>query len=185
MIFEAVFTDTTNEGFGVTRDGEGKTVFVSGALTGERATVKIIKELKSYSIGRIEALSEPSPHRAAPDCETYKRCGGCVFRHTSYENELSIKRSFIENALQKAGVTAPPLSTPLHGDPNGYRNKLLLPVSRDENGLYCGFYAGRSHNVIKCAACRLHTDDFAQISAWLLALLQNVSAYDEKSGTGT
>ena len=47
--------DLTNLGFGVGKVN-GAVVFVSGAVTGDIAEVKIIKSASSYYIGKIEKM---------------------------------------------------------------------------------------------------------------------------------
>ncbi len=184
-VFEALFTDVSGEGFGVCHAPDGRACFVASALTGERATVKIIKEYKSYLIGRIEALHEPSEHRTEADCASYKRCGGCAFRHTSYENELEIKRKHAENTLRKIGGLEVALGTPKSGKSDGYRNKLLLPFGEHDGGLFCGFFARHSHTVVECNDCKLHTADFAEITKKTVELLAGNSVYDETRHKGT
>ena len=69
-------------GYGVTRI-DGIVTFVNGAVTGDKAEVKLIKIAKDYAVGRLERLITPSPHREASDCKVFGRCGGCVYRHLS------------------------------------------------------------------------------------------------------
>ena len=49
QFYELEITDITSEGFGVSKAPDGKTVFVSLALKGERVRAKIIKEYKKGS----------------------------------------------------------------------------------------------------------------------------------------
>lgn len=183
-VFSAVFTDISGEGFGVCRAPDGRTLFAAGALPGEEATVKIIKEYKSYLIGRVEQLTKPSPHRAESDCAAYPRCGGCSFRHVDYQTELEYKRAFVKQTfLRNAGMDME-VQLPLSGDQYAYRNKLLLPVTEKDGALYCGFYARHSHTVIPCDNCRLHTEDFGAICKSLLELLKGQTAYNEETGNG-
>lgn len=182
--FEAVFTDVTDKGFGVCRAPDGRTVFAAEAITGERGQVKIIKEYKNYMIGKVEELYETSPHRVEVDCAAYRRCGGCVYRHINYETELELKRNGVEEQLRRTGGIDVSVPLPIHGDPNGYRNKLLLPVGKRDGKLFCGFYAQHSHSIVQCDACLLHTRDFAEITDSLLELLKGKNPYDEATGRG-
>lgn len=182
--FDAQFTDVTDKGFGVCRAPDGRTVFVSDALTGEKAAVKVIKEYKNYMIGRVEEYYEQSPHRVDADCAVYRRCGGCVYRHVDYETELELKRRGVEEQLKRTGGIEASVPTPIHGSPVEYRNKLLLPVGQKDGRLICGFYAAHSHSITECVDCRLHTEDFAAITRKLLELLKGKKAYDESTGKG-
>ncbi len=183
-VFEALFTDVSGEGFGVCRAPDGRACFVASALTGERARVKVIKEYKTYLIGRVEEWLERSPSRTEPDCATFARCGGCAFRHTDYENELEIKRSNAENTLRKIGGLNISLARPKSGKSDGYRNKLLLPFGEKDGRLFCGFFAKHSHTVVECADCKLHTSDFANITKKAVELLAGSTVYDETRHKG-
>lgn len=77
-------TSETNEGMGVGRI-EGYTVFVDGALMGEKVKVRVVKVLKNYSYGKLLDVLEPSCYRVHPPCPVIKRCGGCQIQHMSYE----------------------------------------------------------------------------------------------------
>ena len=183
--FDLSFTDISSEGFGVSRVPDGRTLFAFGALTGEEARVKVIKEYKNYLIGKVEELYKPSPYRIDSDCAAFPRCGGCSFRHLSYEAELEQKRRFVEDVFRRnAGMSEIKVHSPLHGDIEGYRNKLLFPVAEKDGRLYCGFYAHHSHRVIPCDACKLHTEDFGRITEALLEALQGNSVYNEETGKG-
>lgn len=183
-VFTAVFEDITNEGFGVCRAPDGRATFVPQALPGETALVRIIKEYKSYLIGRMERLVTASPDRIEPDCAVFTRCGGCTYRHISYEAELELKRKSVEALFKRNAGMELSVPTPLHGKPDGYRNKLLLPFAERDGVLYCGFYAKHSHTVVPCERCLLHSDDFGAVASRLVALLQGNSAYDEATGKG-
>lgn len=184
-VFDAMFTDISSEGFGVCRAPDGRTLFAFGALMGEEARVKIIKEYKNYLIGRVEELTKPSPLRIESDCAAFPRCGGCAFRYMEYSEELNLKKRFVENAFARnAGMADIKVLPPLYGKSAEYRNKLLLPVAEKDGKLYCGFYANHSHTVIPCNGCKLHTEDFGEIQTALLAALDGLAAYNEETGKG-
>lgn len=182
--FEAEFTDVTDKGFGVCRASDGRTLFAEDALAGERAEVKVIKEYKSYLIGRVEKRLSDSPVRVEPNCGVYRRCGGCVYRHIDYAAELEYKRKSVEEQLRRIGGISAEVPAPISGPAEGYRNKLLLPVGQRDGELVCGFYAAHSHSITPCDDCRLHTPDFGAVTKELLGLLKGKKAYDETTGKG-
>ena len=85
---------------------DGITVFVQGAIKGEKIKIKIIKVLSDFCYGKILEIIEKSEHRREPDCPVYSQCGGCDLRHIKYEETLNIKKQIVENCLQKANVGA-------------------------------------------------------------------------------
>ncbi|MBQ8010519.1 MAG: 23S rRNA (uracil(1939)-C(5))-methyltransferase RlmD [Oscillospiraceae bacterium] len=186
-IYEAEITGMTTEGSGVCRI-DGIAVFVPMTAVGDKLRVKIVKVLKNYAFGIIAELTEPAQGRCEPDCPVFRQCGGCVFRHVTYEEELRYKQDFVQDAFTRIGKLSPEFE-PILGDPNGregYRNKAQYPVAMQDGRLVCGFYARHSHRVIPFTGCLLQPEGFAEILEYLLPALQNagVSAYDERTNTG-
>ena len=128
-IYRAHIDGYSSEGLGIARI-DGQVVFVHGAVRGETCDVLVMKVLKNAAFGKIAALAEPSPARRQPDCPYYGRCGGCDFRHMSYDEELWAKRTRVQDALTRIGgaeVTVEEIlgaEQPLH-----YRNKSIYPIS--------------------------------------------------------
>ena len=127
--------EMTCESFGQDAQGvcrhEGIAVFVPGLLPGERALVRIVKPEKRYAFGRMEKLLEKSPDRTEPFCPIYKRCGGCVCQHMTYEASLAFKRQQVQDLLARVGglsIEVPPVLGMEH--PFGYRNKGAYPSHR-------------------------------------------------------
>ena len=191
-------TDMNNLGAGIARltppensNGELSekpiVVFVQGGVTGDLADVKIIKTAKNYLVGRIETLVEPSEFRVDPGCPVSKRCGGCVYRNVTYEHELECKRRAVENEMRKNHIEVE-VEPPLHGSPDGYRNKAQYPVGRTKDGrIAIGFYAQRTHEIIDLPTnCRLQPEVFGRITEFLRDFLEKnrIEPYDELTGQG-
>ena len=181
----------TFEGYGSEGEAvahlDGMAVFVKGALRGETCRVRLMKVNPTVAWGRLEEVLVPSPARVESDCPHYPKCGGCQLRHMSYEEELALKKTRIEDALRRIGGVDLPVSV-LYGaqKPERYRNKAQFPVSREEGTLRIGFYRARSHQVIDVPDCRLQTAqaDAARgaVKAWMEEY--GVSAYDEARQEG-
>ena len=173
----------SSEGLGIARI-DGQVVFVHGAIRGEVCDVLVMKVLKNAAFGKIAALVEPSPARRTPDCPYYGRCGGCDFRHMSYEEELWAKRARVQDALTRIGgaeVTVEEIlgaEQPLH-----YRNKSIYPISPAGE---VGFYRARSHQVVNVEHCLIQkpeADALAQAVRDYIARFR-VPPYDETTGRG-
>ena len=80
----------TAEGMGVARL-DGRVVFIPGTIRGEDWEVQLLKVNKGVAWGKGTRLISPSPVRQEPDCPYSGRCGGCQYRHMSYEEELAAK----------------------------------------------------------------------------------------------
>ena len=128
-IYRAHIDGYSSEGLGIARI-DGQVVFVHGAVRGETCDVLVMKVLKNAAFGKIAALAEPSPARRQPDCPYYGRCGGCDFRHMSYEEELWAKRARVQDALTRIGGAEVTVEEILGAEqPQHYRNKSIYPIS--------------------------------------------------------
>lgn len=162
-LIEISITGMTAEGMGVGHHG-GMAVFVPLTAPGDTAEVKIVKVLKNFSYGRLERLLFPSPDRIQPDCPAFSQCGGCCYRHISYEAELKIKWTKVRDALTRIGGLEDLPLRPILGaaERNGYRNKALLPLGTAADGsLTMGFYAVNSHRIVNCERCLLQPEEFS------------------------
>ena len=178
----------------VTIDGKGvgkvdnMAVFVPGAALGDELEVKIIKVCKSYSVGKIEKIIVPSKDRIAPDCKHFSRCGGCSFRHISYDAELKIKKKHVSDCISRIGgfkeikideiVPAKNL--------NFYRNKSQIPVGNADGKVIAGFFSPHSHRIVNCDECLLHPAEFDKIARAVKFWMEKfkIPAYNETSNKG-
>ena len=180
-------TDINNFGHGVGRH-DGIVVFVSGAVSGDTARVKIIKANKSWCVGKLEEIIVSSPHRTAEKfCEAPDSCGGCAYRNITYEHELDRKREYVKNAFRKCGIPDADVREVLTaGDIKGYRNKAQYPVKIENGKMRAGFYAAKTHNIVACHYCALQPEIFSEIVGFVcdFADKNGISAYDELTGKG-
>lgn len=194
IIEKLEITDVTAEGNGVGHidtDSGRAAVFVPAAVTGDVIKCRIVKVQKSLCYGIIMEIIAPSDKRYDRGCEVKKTCGGCVFRHISYDAELHIKENIVRNAFVRLGKF-PEESfefMPILGctDTDGYRNKAQYPVAAGKDGkAVCGFYAQRSHRVIPCDECRLQPPVFSEILKVVMEYVnkKHISPYNEETGTG-
>lgn len=182
---ELYIEDFTSEGSGVGHF-EGMAVFVSGAAAGDKAFVHIIKVKSTYAIGKCIKLLKPSKTRIAPDCEYAGSCGGCAFRHISYEAETAMKKKRVEDAFQRIGGINKKLDGFIAAENlTRYRNKAEYPVSFEKE-LKIGFYALHTHRIIDCRDCVLQPEIFADIVAvirkWTVEF--GISIYNSETGNG-
>ena len=179
-------TDITDEGSGIGRY-EGMAVFVPMTAVGDRVRAKLLKVKKNCAYARAEEILTPSPDREENTCPCFRQCGGCVFRHISYEAECRLKQKRVYEAVKRiGGVDMPPEPIIPSDSPDCYRNKAQYPVSQDKNGPQIGFFAERSHRVIDCKDCLLEPAEFAQINDIFRIFItkHHISIYDERTGKG-
>lgn len=187
-LIEVLIEDVSLDGKGIARYN-GIVIFVPFAAVGDKLIVKILKVKKDYAFGKTEKILKKSLHRINVDCDSYYKCGGCVFRHISYDEELRIKSKFVKDSLNKfAGITNFNVSDIIGAkDINHYRNKAQVPVryNRDQK-IISGFFSPHSHNVVECLDCKLHPKEFDKIIFEIKKWMQfyKIVPYDETANTG-
>lgn len=92
--------DNGFEGEGITKI-DNFTIFIPGAIKGEKIKILIVKVLASHAFGKIIKIIDKSEYRQEPDCSTYKRCGGCNIRHIKYEYTLKMKQNAVQSLVNK------------------------------------------------------------------------------------
>lgn len=178
--------DCASNGSGVGKYGR-MTVFVPGAAAGDTVTAHIIKVKKNYAVAKIKDIITPSAHRVEADCERFPSCGGCAFRHISYDEEKKITQRWVKEAFKRIGHIDLPVNPLVSCGSQRYRNKAQYPVGTDsKGGIIAGFYAQKSHRIVNCGDCLLQPAEFAGIVTAVKDWMSNngVPAYDSETGRG-
>ena len=175
-------------------EGEGKakiedfTIFIPGAIKGEKIKILIVKVNSSYAFGKIIEIIEKSRFRTEPDCATYKRCGGCNLRHVEYAETLKMKQNAVQSLVNKTLTKKVNVNETIPmKNPYNYRNKLQFPVGiSKENKPIVGIYANRSHEIIRPEECKIQDEKSLQIAKYLEKIIEefNISVYDENTKKG-
>ncbi len=150
---------------------EGRVVFVSDAVPGERVVARIADDRKR-SFWRAETVRvvETSEHRvphvwsaAGIDRAPADRAGGADFGHIALEHQRELKRRVLAESLARmAGITTDVVVEALAGDDErsgtGWRTRVRLHVDRSGR---LGPFAARSHRVIPVDDLPLAVDELA------------------------
>ena len=164
------------------------TIFIPGAIKGEKVKIIIVKVLSSHAFGKIIEIMEPSKDRQEPDCKTYKRCGGCNLRHIKYEETLKMKLNAVQSLVNKTLKNKVQvqktvgMENPLH-----YRNKAQYPLGIDKEGNpIIGVFANRTHEVIQMENCLIQNPRTEEIAKFILKFIKenNISIYNETTRKG-
>lgn len=174
--------DVTTDGSGVGK-ADGMAVFVPLTAVGDRAKVKILKVKKTYAYGKLLSLQKPSKDRIDNDCPCFNQCGGCAYRHISYDAEKTIKQNKVYENIKRIGVVDLAPQPIITDNSERYRNKAQYPLSLDSK---VGFYAFHSHRIIPCEDCLLQPAIFSKITdivaEW--AKQNDISIYNEAEHIG-
>lgn len=149
-------------GDGLARDGDGRVVFVAGALPGERVRARLTEERPDFARAVAVEVVDPSPDRVSPPCAALAAgCGGCTWQHVGREAQSRLKAAIVTDALRRiAKLEDPPPveSVALAGQPlrttarlgvtasgrAGHRRRLAAPGSATE---------GAGETVVEAEAC--------------------------------
>ena len=188
---EEYIVDIIDNGF----EGEGIakinnfTIFIPGAIKGEKVKIIIVKVLTSYAFGKILEIINPSKDRNINiDCSTYKRCGGCNLRHVNYKTTLKMKKNIVQNLVDKNLKTKVVVKDTIGMEhPFHYRNKAQYPIGLDKNGKpMIGVFANRTHEVIQIDKCLIQNEEAEIIAKFICQFAQknNINVYNEKTCQG-
>lgn len=118
----------THDGRGIVA-GDGKKVFVAGALAGETVRYLRRKSRRNFDEAELLEVVEPAVGRVAPRCAVYARCGGCSLQHMSVAAQREIKLQTLRDNLTRIGGVEPTRwLEPLVGEPWNYRRRARLAV---------------------------------------------------------
>ena len=179
--------DNGFEGEGIAKI-DNFTIFIPGAIKGEKIKVLIVKVLSSHAFGKILEILEKSEKRQEADCLTYKRCGGCNLRHIQYEETLKMKQNAVQSLVNKTLKNKIQVNQTIGMDnPYHYRNKAQYPLGIDKSGEpVIGVFANRTHEVIPMENCFIQNPQTEEIAKYVLQFIKqnHISIYNEETQKG-
>ncbi|MDO4731042.1 MAG: 23S rRNA (uracil(1939)-C(5))-methyltransferase RlmD [Clostridia bacterium] len=191
-LVEIKITSLTSDGSGIGRFNS-MVIFIPNVAVGDVVIARILKVKKNYAYGKLEKILCESESRIENDCKTYLRCGGCCFRHISYEAESELKRQTVYDCLQRIAkfdesfldeIMLPIVKAEKI---NNYRNKAQLPVRlAKDSEVLCGFFSLHSHRVVPLDECKLQPEIFDDIISVIKEWIKEnkITVYDEVKKAG-
>ena len=169
-MIEVDVTNIAHGGVSVARH-DGRVVFVSDAIPGERVLARITDDNKK-SFWRAETVKvvTASEHRrehvwsaASVDRDPDDRAGGAEFGHIELSHQRTLKAQILRESLERmAKVTLAPVVEVVPGDDErnglGWRTRISLHVDEAGN---VGPFAARSHRVIQVDDLPLATPELS------------------------
>ena len=179
--------DNAYEGEGIAKI-DNFTIFIPGAIKGEKVKILIVKVLSSHAFGKVIEIINKSEFRQDSDCLTYKRCGGCNLRHIKYEQTLKIKQNSVQSLVNKTLKNKIEVQETVGMEnPFHYRNKAQYPfgVNKDREPVI-GVFANRTHEVIPIDKCLIQNPQSEEIAKYILNFIKEnkISIYNEKTRRG-
>ena len=160
-------------------------VMVPFTLPGERVRARVFRNHKNFSEADLVAVLVASPHRVAPTCPLFARCGGCQYQHLAYAEQLAWKQRQVAELLQHmAGLADFPVA-PVIPSPRefGYRSK-ITPHFNPPRDLSIpppiGFLRqGTRFDIVDVPRCPIATDAINQNLSTVRASVQARAAAGE------
>lgn len=133
--------------------GRGKAVFVPFVLPGEQIDASLTEQKPGFARATADKVIEPSPYRIQPACPHFARCGGCHYQHTTYEQQLEIKKEILRESLRRTAKLELPTEIEVHPSPPwNYRNRSRLQV-QTKPAFAAGYFKLASHELLPVEDC--------------------------------
>ena len=177
-----------NEGAGLARINNIP-VFIDSACPNDVLKIKITKRNKSYLIGEIIEVIEPSQYRIKPVCALHNICGSCNWQHITYDEQLRQKQNIVKETLERfAGYKEDIKQIIPSPKVTEYRCKVQMPVAQTKvsKRILAGYYKKNSHELINIKFCHMQPTIINEINEFIKeqAQILNIDGYNEKNHTG-
>jgi tRNA/tmRNA/rRNA uracil-C5-methylase (TrmA/RlmC/RlmD family) len=125
----------------------GRIVFVSGAIPGERVRARVERAARGAIFAGVVEVHTASPHRRS--LEHDPACGGQCYRHIDPAFQRQLKREIVADAFRRLGKVTLEQPVQVEASPEtGYRLRARLHV---RNGR-AGFFRAGTHDLCDAAA---------------------------------
>lgn len=145
---EVDIEDLSHDGRGIARVN-GKVIFVSGALPGEKVLVKHTGGNKNFEEGVTTEVLHAVEDRVEAKCQFFNVCNGCTMMHLAPEKQIEFKQNTLkQNLIKMAKLEPQKWLDPLTDSSWNYRRRARLSVRwviakdkvlvgfREKNGRY-------------------------------------------------
>jgi 23S rRNA (uracil1939-C5)-methyltransferase len=165
------------DGRGVARV-DGKTVFIEGALPGERVRVRYFSKRRNFDSGGMVELLETSPNRVTPPCPHFGTCGGCDLQHLHPGAQIKAKQRIVAEQFAHIGKVQPETwLEPVTGPALGYRRRARLGARLvpERGGMHIGFRQRRKSFLANLDTCPVLEPQISTLLPELRVLVGSLS----------
>ncbi|WP_323815038.1 23S rRNA (uracil(1939)-C(5))-methyltransferase RlmD [Cellvibrio sp. NN19] len=157
---EFVIDRLSHDGRGVA-SLDGKTVFIDGALVGEKVTARLVEDHARFIDARIDQLIDCSSERVQPPCEYFSSCGGCQLQYMQPDAQVAMKQNAVLEQLKRWGGVEPrKVLPPITAGDRAYRSRARLGVWYEDDGsVTLGFRQRYSNAITPISQCIVLTPE--------------------------
>ena len=131
---EVIVNDMAPGGWGVIAHN-GQRIYVTGALPGDRIFARVVRQTRGRLEACVERFLSGALKRVAPRCEHFSICGGCLWQHIDYPDQLSLKKAMIVFCFREAGIDTKCVADVIGSEAVCfYRNKMDFTFGRSGTG---------------------------------------------------
>lgn len=159
---------------------DGKVVFVSEALPGERVKAVYTSKRDSFDEAKTLEVLRPSVSRVDPECQYASICGGCSFQHFDSAAQLAFKETVLHEKLQHSIGNDDYRKLPAITGPSfHYRRKARLGVRfvRKKNQVLVGFREKNSSFITQMDSCSVLDSQVSDLLVDLGRLIQSLISF--------
>lgn len=132
---------------------DGKTIFVSLAVPGDRLKCEIRETKGSIAFAEIVEIIEPSPKRIDAPCQYFGTCGCCDMQQMPYTDQLAAKVEIIKDCLRRIAKVEFDGEIKVIGSPKefGYRSRAQWHLNAATKSI--GYYKRNSRDLVAIEDC--------------------------------
>lgn len=177
--------------------------FVPGTIPGQTVRARVKKLKKNYAECDLLEVLHKSDIEIDPPCPYFDSCGGCVWQHVPYEEQLKFKNQAVKDSLERIanikGIELAPVIPAIkqysyrnkfefsYGYQNMWKEKFDDHVVFHDEDPSLGFHRpGKWEEIISVDACMLASEKlnkvFLLVKNWTLS--QNLDVYNPKTKKG-
>lgn len=199
-ILEGIVSRVDYPGKGIVETAEG-TCIVKNVLPGQRILLRVMKKRRGKAEGTLQEVLERAPQERTAPCPHFGSCGGCMYLHLPFEEELELKKGQVERLLDGAMREGARLSgipeedLKVSGWFEGilpaprkyeYRNKMEYTFGDEykDGPLALGMHKrGGFYDIVTVDGCRITDPDFSLILRTTLQYFQETDLAETAAGS--
>ena len=145
---------------------QGLTIFVRGAIKGERIVAEVTQVKKRIAWAETIEVLTSSPHRREAPCHYFREraCGGCDFQHIDLAFQRELKAEVVADSFRRiAQMEIEVECLPAHGDVSGlhWRTRMDFTVTPSKR---LALHPHRSDSLTEITSCLIAHEEMDLIS---------------------